>query len=1687
MALGAITDGWGNYIITEIPYGSSITFSVIPSKTGHMFQPEQRLVTISSSNIAANNVDFTDNSMVPISGKVTFHDTTIPVINAAIWLNGLRAIPPVATDSTGCYILEVEHGTSCNITVHFNDPVFNGYGNLGVVTYPHANVNFTDFFQTQLCVQVVGGSQSFPIGNFKITAKPVNDTYIYERIFNADDSSDWSSGQVTIPNLPPLNYTITIAPLDGHDPFSLAVNTGFTKLKNIDLRSANAAGDTLRFEWRAPLQAEVAWDPALQMKYMASDTFHEYGFYVMQQNVWQEAVITAFEDYNYGSYTDHIVYMPNCDIEIDNNVGSIATTTANFEGEDSYTYRFAPYLPNIVGGGTRPYQKKLEVTVTDPDTDRTAGNITWILTEGECPQESTYASTTPEIPILILHDPPGDGSYASFGQSSSHSFAMSASYASTEALGSQATISLGLDVSFNMGILFSVETNLDFVFDMTLGFQASSSQENATTVTTTITTTEEYQTSSQDMLIGQDSDLYIGGAINMVWGLTKTLVWQDASNSVELGQRTMIVPQGFNTWYIYTENQIVNTVIPNLIAINDPVSAARWQSFIDDNNQHISGAVPNPNHHGNISFNAGAGYLYSETNTKEIEKTYLFNTTVDTSFATEIGAFVNGLGATGGVTFETGITIGKSSTNTNQTETTISYVLADDDETSALNELADYYSVDVKKDPLYGTPVFNLVAGATSNPWEPNTLPRDGVSFSANTNNSLGLLEGQQAVFLLNLGNTTQNNEARRYYLSMHHESNPGGATILINGLPLIDRMAFDIPALSSVDAVMTVIQGPVAYDYPGLSLEFYAEGDRGNDGPNGHEFYKFQDFHVCWETPYSKVSIASPGTDWQINQASNNSLDVMLMNYDITKANFRSLILEYKRPSSVNWSQGFEIVRDSLIAHPHYVIVPWNVSGLGDGEYQIRAGATDNTHASYYSAAIAGTIDRSSPVVWGLPQPADGVLQLGDIISLTFTEDIDPISLASASISVRIPRTNMDVDKNVQVNGSSVSIVPLISNYWLENETVTVSVSGLKDMCGNSMAGLPVVWEFFVNANPVAWVQPRLEIIKPLGQTTQITTYLNNSGGQTSSFTITDLPEWLTVNISSGTLLPLGSQTLVFTVSNQLGYGTFRDTVYANIPALGIEPLLVEVNVLANPPSWATTQLDNFDYSMTITGQLLIDSEISTDTNDIVGAFVKDANNNYICRGSANLKSLPYPAGTYQFFLTINSNVEDEEVLYFRVWDASTSKEHFGISGSYTFLSGAVYGTPMEPVTFTVSPTLYRSIPCRTGWNWVSVNLLNSSSMQVNDVLESLSPAANDVVKNQTAYAQYQTDTGWVGSLNSIATTEMVKIKLTNPDDLQVIGSLEPPLTTPINHGSGWNWIGYLPHVSISVSQALANIASPTTGDLVKNQTGYSQFIAGYGWFGSLLFMDAGKGYMLKTANAGSFTYPDYVIPREETADFSTASETNLREPDGWQVNPLSYEYSSNITAEIHSHFTLLNNQNILLAAFYGDECRGIATPVRVLDQWVFFLTQYSNVLGQQLTYKVYLADSNEIVDAVETLPFVNNQILGNPLEPYAFNINMANLDAPQNVALAIAGSTLTVSWDGVPGALSYKVYAADSPDGDFTDVSTLGSFTRTATAPFSSGNLSVETRETRQMWSCDIPAMQRKFYYIRANTDTR
>jgi hypothetical protein len=1665
--LGGVTDNWGEYVVSQIPYGNYTTFTVTPAKPGHLFQPEQRLVTLSQSNISANNVDFIDNSMIPISGHVMFYGTICPVTGATIYLNGSQAVPVVMTDEEGYYVLEVEHGTPCVVSVDYKTHTFDRVWDLGAVTFPRTNIDFQDISTTGLIVQVVGGSDSWPIGEFDVSLNSVNGLYSSEIT-----GQDWSPGMILIPNIPPLDFNITVDPAGG-DPFNLAVDDQFQSIKtqHIDLSDAGPSPDTLRFEWRAPLQVGVDWPDELELKYFASDPGHTYGFYVIGQNEWTELQIRAFEDYSTTGFPDRQTFLTDCELRIVDDVGPAGETEADFSGQQAYVYQFAPYLPNILDGGERPYQNLLEVVIHDPQLDRYASSTDWVLTQGARPTENNYATTSPEIPFLILHDPPGDRSYASFRESSSHSVAFSVSYSSSELNGGHEVSHLGPDIVSNIGVMYSVQTFFNITLDVAYGYQVQVTQGDAYESCYTFTTTEEYKTSDQDQLIGRESDLYVGGALNLIWGMTRELAWNDTTQTASLDDGIMVVPNGFNTVYMYTEAQILNNVIPNLIAIGDTVSAARWQSYVDMNTANIAAAVTNPNHPGNVSFNAGAGYLYEETTQSSGTYTYTYDTVTSETFGIYAGLVVNGVGIEGGYSFESSITVGNSQTEVYDTGTTITYELADDDETSYLNFQPDYFSVDVKTDPVFGTPVFNLLAGASSNRWEPNTMPRDGVSFTANSYTASGLQEGETAAFILNLGNTSQTSEYRRYFLCLKHETNPGGAVVMINGLPVVDRMAFDVPPGQQVQAIMTVAQGPLAYEYEGLTLEFYCEGDRGHSGPTGHDFWVMRSFDVYWEPPYSRVSIGSPEEGWIINQASNNTLEVMLRDYDLDKPGFNSLLLQYKRPADLDWVTAVEIPRDSLIAHPQYITIPWDVSALSDGAWQIRAGTTDNVQSDYYTSSLCGTIDRASPEVWGLPQPADGVLGLGDLISLGFTEPIDPNSLLPGNVILIITRTNEAVDVTAQVSGSVLSIVPNLANYWLENETLRATVQGLKDLLGNPIAE-PVSWEFFVNANPVAWTQPKIELIKALGEPASLGAQLQNSGGQYSSFSITGLPPWLTASPTSGNLLPLETQNIIFTVNSQLGYGVFRDTVYADIPALGREPLVFEVSVLADPPAWATAPLGNFDYSMTITGQLFLEGTISTDPNDVIGAFIWDeVSHSYICRGAAAPVAVPFLPDVYQFYLSVFSDVDEPLPLFFRVWDSSENKEHYGILETFTFSSGTVYGTPLAPVVIHVSDELYGSAECLGGWNWLSVNLENAS-MNVNDVLASLQPSSGDIIKSQTAYAQFVPGFGWVGDLQAITTTQGLKLRLTQPDVLNVTGLLEDPATTPISYSSGWNWIGYLPHVSLGVGEALADIDNATTGDLIKGQAGYAQYISGYGWFGSLLFLNPLKGYMLKTSSSGSFNYPQYTIPREDQLDSYAIQLGKLRDPVGWDVNPAAYEFSSNITAVVQHNGIPLDQPDLLLAAFYGSECRGLAAPVWVVDRWVFFLTQYSNVVNQTLSYKLYRADTGEIFTAAEILPFVNNQVLGDPLSPFIFNISAADLAIPKNLLLQASADTLTLSWDASAGADHYLVFSADSPEGPFLEASAQGSF---------------GTSGTRITWTCDLPSVMKKFFHVKAGIQSR
>ncbi len=72
----------------------------------------------------------------------------------------------------------------------------------------------------------------------------------------------------------------------------------------------------------------------------------------------------------------------------------------------------------------------------------------------------------------------------------------------------------------------------------------------------------------------------------------------------------------------------------------------------------------------------------------------------------------------------------------------------------------------------------------------------------------------------------------------------------------------------------------------------------------------------------------------------------------------------------------------------------------------------------------------------------------------------------------------------------------------------------------------------------------------------------------------------------------------------------------------------------------------------------------------------------------------------------------------------------------------------------------------------------------------------------------------------------------------------------------------------------------------------------------------------------------------------FLPASQSD--DPPAWSVNPGNYQYTMTMTARVQSLGKIPNHQGNLLAAFSGSEVRGVCSPIRVGDGWLYFLTIY-------------------------------------------------------------------------------------------------------------------------------------------------
>ena len=1270
----------------------------------------------------------------------------------------------------------------------------------------------------------------------------------------------------------------------------------------------------------------------------------------------------------YQPYDGGRCYLDTAELTIDNGIADLASfDTLMTEG--SLKHRFKANMPNVAF----PYTKNLSVKATANNKNNTVSTNVVVL--GKRPRNVNFASTSPALPLMILRDPPGDGSNATIekgreicnGWSIGTSAEMKASTGLELDLGTETVVSAGI------GAEVETKTELKNSLDMKMSITTKGNFNKSAEVC--LTATETISTSGDGVLQGEDADVFVGGTFNLLFGLTDKLLFDTLNCEYVLDKDLVVFPDRFASTFLYSGYQIKKVVIPNLESIGDMASARQWRAILKRNEDLKKAAV----FQRNITFDAGVTYENSTAIQNTNETKYGFGIDVSAEINAKLGFAFNGTGSAFTLGMEITMGVNTEFTKKETNTQTVKFNLADDD-------LKDAFTVDVLEDRVYGTPVFKTISGNSSCPYEPNTVPRDGLTLTVDRTIATNVLANEPAVFKFNLGNVSQTDEPRAYTLALYNGSNTNAARVKVQGE---DKSSgnFLISAGQSQEVIVTVERGPTAYAYENLSIYAISDCEGARYDALGFgdwpppPFFKEILLDVYFLEPCSPIDIGFPLQNWVMTPSSGDTMFITLNKYNRSDTDLELIRVQYRRKQGDGaWINIVEVPKAEL-DNDVFKIVQWITTGLKDGEYELRAvtQCTGGQNAGI-STVISGRFEREAPEILGVPEPADGVLSIGDEISITFTEPIKCDALIQAdffnnnNIGLYNTQTGKLVDAVITCNRDKIVVVPNVPNRFIENTVLRVQVNNIKDLVGNNF--LEKKWEFFVDRNPVRWVEDQIAVVKQEEEIVTVTRKLENIGGQALVYDLQGAPNWVKVFPMGGTLAPGASQNVVFTFDNATALGSYTDTIYADGP-LGAEPIYLDLRVACPSPSWALNRA-GYSFSMNMTLELNIEGTVSGDGMDIVAAFVGRE-----LRGLGKVQYSP-ELKKHLVFLTVYSNQAVGETVTFQVWDASACKLYGSTIETFAFQADGLVGSPLVPQVLRTNNLLLAKVPLNPGWNWISYNV-GLMDPAINKGLASLSSPQGGLIKGQTSFSSYSnTLQTWAGNLKNLSHLTMYQYKSSSVDSLLLLGMPVDP-STPIPVVSGWNWVGFLPQRGMRVWEALGSL-TPLNGDLVKGQFTFAQYVAGLGWIGNLSYMSSPHGYLLKLSNAGTLVYPSTIPGNNaqeggvEKGKFPNAGADALPYS-YWKVKPESYEQSMNIIAVVERP----GEGNILgagdeIGAFFREEVRGSSQVlyIEALDAYLVFLTVYANREGEPIRFRYYDASEGRVIELNETAVFRSNSLEG-------------------------------------------------------------------------------------------------------------
>ena len=1584
----------------------------------HVFRPSSRTVNLNTSNTAVGNIDFVDESTIQITGVVRFSNTFCYQDSVHILVNGFPASPRIYTDKDGRFVADFEPGVNVSLapeyeadTTHLFVPGTFATKNLN---RPIAGVLFQNKTKRSLRGIVAGNADcrkpintEDPVTALQMQIRSLDGCFVKEMTI------DNKEGFYQFRDLPPIPMTIGVKTFLGNpDIEEFFMQKGAA---TVDLRAVET--DTVDFIYVSPPQVEMEDFDEVQLGQNCSIAYIDQstpgnGYKGYKNN------IRVYEDYGVVTEADMSgrCYLDTFKLTINNRIAELPPFDTIIADTTVFGYEFFAGPPNIGGD----HLKLLEVTADVNESLATASKQVVVL--GKRKRESTFTTASPAQPLLILRDPPGDESYAEIALGSSSCYTLSGqtmtsvSTGATEKFttGDSKTVYAGSPVGGVVTELFDVEAGLEFSVEATV----SAETENAVNVCSTMETV--YQTSAGDDIIGEDADLYVGAAFNLEFAATDSLKVDTNVCDFVLPTGFEVFPGGIGTRYIYSEWQIETDVIPSLESIGEQRSADAWRSIIEMNHDLKRKAVQQEN----ITFDGLTTVTETIGASEESSSSFSFGIEITEELTESLSLGGDAFPVGQEVSFSFGISAAVTATAefSNERNRSVSYTLADDDPN-------DNFSIDVKMDGTFGTPVFDLRAGESMCPWEPETLNREEVGFTSDALTKVNVPMNDLAVFNLQMTNLGQTgNDPLIYILGLVEGSNPLGAAIIVDGEPLTDPRAYQILPGETLEILAGVQRGPEAFSYSDLGIFMASECmwehsrnlgydlanskievDNGvvsdREGPfyrpDLEKFYQELRLNVEYIEPCSEVNLSAPLPGWVVTPNDGNLLVLNMFEYDAGDDDLKEIRLQY-RPLDGDgiWTNIKTFRADTFLQHPTALAYQWDMEELVDGEYEVRAIAecTDVNLEPGISRVMQGRKETLPPTLFGTPEPADGVLSPGDEISITFSKRIrcDRIFQADGTgsnfnvnnLALIDATTNTLIDAEIACKGDKIIIIPNVPNQFIENRTLRVVVDNIEDLYGNRTK--EIVWEFFVNRSNLYWAGGRIDEMTPEGQPLTVTRDIRNQGGAITSFTIDDIPSWMNVFPREGSLEPGTNKIITFQFPGDLPSDAYNTRLVMETID-GPEPLDIDLRVNCPAPPWSFDPA-RYTFSMNLTVELDVEGELSSDRVDQIGAFV-----NGELRGLANVEYVETldqnGRNAYLAFLTVYSNEVSGETVEFQIWDASECVLYGSTLEEFPYVPDNIIGEPLEPQTIHTSGEVLKKIYLNPGWNWISCNLTTPNNF-VQTFLSSLTnPGSGMIIKDQSSFSQFTPGPNlWLGSLFTTTYETMYQLRSNTTDSLTLIGSQVDP-TTPIPVTRGWNWIGYLPGQSLTVNQALSSL-SPLDGDVVKGQLAFAQYVAGTGWIGNLDFMSPTRGYLLRMSNADNLIYPEPGSGATRIGGRSRPAPTVVHSTNEshWTVRPQDFEHNMNMIVVVHDSL----NDNVLsvgdeVGVLVDGEVRGADQVIYVaeLDAHLIFLTVYANVDGEPLEFRFYDESTGEEHELTDGYNFVINQVIGEPNNPTPLHLN--------------------------------------------------------------------------------------------------